>query len=191
MADFLIPDNFIQPRDFKMREDTVFSIPLTQFRVHDALQTNLGSAGNDDLGISSGTFGTTGPLLVSGDGAQTTVTQRARVQFQLPYSYSAGDTVKVRVQGKMAVVSDGTATVDVECYELTAAGAAGSDLCQTSAQSINSTTSGADDFTVNAAGLSPGDMLDIRITVAITDAATGSGVIANISQVALLCDIRG
>jgi hypothetical protein len=91
----------------------------------------------------------------------------------------------------MAVVSDGTATVDVECYELSAAGVAGSDLCATAAQSINSTTSGSDDFTITPTGLSPGDMLDIRVTVAITDAATGSGVIANISQVAVLCDIRG
>jgi hypothetical protein len=111
---------------------------------------------------------------------------------QLPPEYDDGETVQIRVHGGMkTTVSDTTATVDVECYESDKERGISADLCTTSAQTINSLTFGDDDFTITATSLVSGDVLDIRITVAITDGATGTAVLGEIGSVELLCDIRG
>ena len=60
-----------------------------------------------------------------------------------------------------------------------------------SATSINSATWADYAFTVTATSLGPGDLLDFRIVVDITDSATGSGVIADIGEVAFLASIKG
>jgi hypothetical protein len=46
-------------------------------------------------------------------------------------------------------------------------------------------------FEITATGLSPGDQLDIRITVAVVDAATGTAVEAALGAVELCLDIKG
>ena len=191
MASHLIPDNFIQQGDNKLRELVVHSIPPYELRIHDAIGSLISTAGNDDLGVFSGSYGTAGAFVYSSDGAQTTVTQRARFIYCLPPEYSAGESVKVRVFGGMAVVSDGTATIDVECRALNTSAVQGSDLCTTAAQSINSSTYTAKDFDITSTSLAPGDRLDVRITAAITDSATASNVIMYLTQVAMLLDIRG
>ena len=191
MASFLIPDDFITQGDNKQRELVAHQIPLSQLTVHDGTLAKLGAAGNDDLGIAAGTVGSAGPTIVSSDGAQASVTQYARFQYCLPPEYDAGQSVVLRIYGGMATVSDGTATVDVQAYEIASAGTVGSDICATAAQSINSATLAAKDFTITPTSLTAGDMIDVRIAVAITDSATGSGVTAKISQIGILLDIRG
>lgn len=171
-----------------------FPIPLWAFRVHDALQTNLpGTSANDDLGFSTGTIGTDSPKLTTGDlKAAGATTRYARVQVPLPAEYDAGETVKLRISGGMeTTAADTSATVDVQCYKVDREGAVGSDICATGAQDINDTTFGDDDFTITPTGLTAGDVLDIRIAVAVNDGATGTAVIATIGAVELLCDIRG
>lgn len=180
----------------QMTQETLaaFPIPLTSLRVHDAFQTVLpGTAASDDLGLLGTAFGTAAPTVVTSDAKATTVTQRARAMVQIPECYVTGETVVIRVYaGMKTTLSDGTATLDVEAYEMTGSGGIGSDLVTTAATSINgSLTNSARDFTVTSSGLAPGDWLDIRITIAITDAATATAVIGEIDWIALCCDIKG
>lgn len=172
----------------------VFPIDLNRLRVHDAPQTLLPtSASSDDLGLVAGTFGTDGQTVQTSDAKATTVTQRARFQVQLPDNYIDGQDIQIRVRaGMITTVSDTTATVDVEAYALDGDGSVGGDLCTTAATTINTTvdTKNNRDFVITPTGLTAGDILDVRITIAITDSATGTAVIGEISKLALLCDVR-
>lgn len=170
-----------------------FPVPLTDLRVFDALHTNLpGTAASDDLALIGGAFGTNTPMIKTSDAKATTTTQRARFLVRLPAEYTAAGSVKIRLHAGMGTtVSDTTATVDVEAYESNKEGGLGSDLVTTSATTINSLTLADKDFTLTAAGLAPGDWLDVRVTIAITDGATATAVLGVIGHIALLCDIIG
>jgi len=174
-----------------------FPIPLTDFRVWDAMQTPLpGTPATDDLGLVGGTFGTATPSLRTEDlkaEAVSPTLNRARVLVQLPWEYQAGQTVTLRFKaGMITTVSDTTATLDCEAYKLQADpdDAIGSDLVATAATTINSTTFADIDFVITPTGLSPGDILDVRITTAVNDGATATAVIAAITSARLLCDVR-
>lgn len=171
----------------------VYPVDLTHLRTWDAVQTNLpGTAATDDLGIITGTWGTDAPTLQTSDAKATTVTQRGLFYVMMPPEYVAAETVQIRVNAGMnTTVSDGTATVDLEVYEIDRDGAVGSDLCATAATTINSLTFADKDFTVTATALAPGDTLVVRVTIAITDTATGTAVIGEIGAIELLCDIKG
>lgn len=189
MGSFLIPDNFVARTDLKLEELASYPVPLTLFRVHDAIQTNLpGTAANDDLAIISGTLGTADPVLQTSDLKNTTGTQYARVQIPLPPEYQSGQTVTIVVNGGAnTTVASTTLTADVQAYR----NGAGSDICATAAQSINSLTAADKSFTITATDLVPGDMLDVRIAVAVADTGTGTAVKGEINKVTLKCDIRG
>ena len=180
-----------------LQEDLVaYGVPLYEGRVWDDLNSLLpGTAANDDMAFIEGTWGTDAATLQTSDGASGGVTQYARYQIPIPAEYVSGETVKVRIVGGMiTTVADGSATVDLQCYLGTSQGAVGSDLCTTSATTINtlmSTSATTVDFTITSASLVPGDLLDCRITVAISDTSTATAVIGEISQIKLLADIRG
>lgn len=172
-----------------------FPVPLTDFRVWDALQTLLpGTPSADDLGLVGGTFGTATPSLRSEDlKAAGATDKRARVLIQLPWEYVAGQKIRLRCKaGMITTVADVSATLDVEAYKLQSDpdDAIGSDLVSTTAATMNSTTFSDIDFVISPSGLSPGDILDVRITAAVNDGATGTAVIAGITSVKLLCDVR-
>ena len=178
-----------------MEELMTFPFPLTSFRVHDAMQTLLPGAGStDDLGLVGGTFGSATPSLRTEDlKAAGATNNRARVLVQLPWEYVAAQTVTLRFKaGMITTVADTTATLDCEAYALQddPDDAIGSDLVTTSATTINSVTFANIDFSVTATNLSPGDILDVRITTAVNDAETGTAVIAGITSSKLLCDVR-
>lgn len=192
MARNLIPDNFITQLECKQRDAVEYTVPVANFRVHDAFQTALSTASSDDLGVATGTLGTAGCYLTSGNAQGTALTQYARFQFVLPPEYYAGETVKVRLYCDMTTAATVSATADVQAYKQSvSAGTVGSDLCTTAALSINSTTAAAKDFTITSTSLSPGDVLDIRIAVAISDGSGSGTVTALIYQAAMLLDIRG
>jgi hypothetical protein len=150
------------------------------------------ASANDDLGLVNGTFGSAGNSLQTMDAKASTTTCYGRVTFTLPPEYVAAETVQLRLSCKMiTAVSDSSATVDVEAYELADDGTVGADLCSTAAQSINSLTAANKTFTINAAGLVAGDKLDIRVTIAITDSAGGSAVIGCITKAVMLVDVKG
>lgn len=179
-----------------LKEDSLqpFPVPFTDFRVHDAIQTVLpGTSASDDLGLYGGTFGTSQPLIRTYDvKAAGSVTLRARALIRLPAEYVAAESVKLRLSaGMVTTVADVAATVDVEAYKVGKDNSLGSDICATSATTINSLTFANKDFTITAASLNPGDVLDVRITIAVNDAATATAVIAAIGGVDLLADIKG
>lgn len=172
-----------------------FVIPLTDFRVWDAMHTVLpGTPATDDLGLVGGTFATATPSIRSEDLKTLGATnKRARVLVQLPWDYVAGQTVTLRFKaGMITTVADTTATLDCEAYKIQddPDDAIGSDLVTTAATTMNSTTFADIDFTVNPSGLSPGDILDVRITAAVNDAAGATAVIAGITSAKLLVDVR-
>ena len=112
--------------------------------------------------------------------------------FAIPDNYEAAADVVLRLHaGMKTTVADTTATVDAEAYKSDEEAGISSDLVTTAAATINSLTLSDVDFTISGGTLSPGDLLDIRIAVAINDGATGTAVIGQIGAVKLLCDTRG
>ncbi len=174
-------------------ETKKYLIPLTDLRVWDAMQTTLpGTGAADDLAINGGTFGTSSPTIRTDDVKASNTTRRARFLVALPAEYDSAGTVTIRASaGMITTVSDTTATIDFEVYESNKATGIGSDLCATAATTINSLTFGDKDFSVTSAGLVAGDLLDVRMTIAINDGATATAVIGAVGSLELLCQVRG
>lgn len=192
MGRFLIPNNFVQRNDLKL-ETKEYPLPLLDSRVWDAPMSLLPTtSANDDLGVTIGTWGTSAPTIRTSDlKAAGATTRYSRHQFVLPPEYVAGESVVLRINAGMnTTVADTSATVDAVVYENTGS-TISADLCATAAQSINSLTAANEDFTITATSLSPGDVLDIRIAVAVNDAATGTAVIAVINSIELILSVRG
>lgn len=172
----------------------VYPIDWTAWRVWNALHTNLpGTPLTDDLGLVGGTFGTDSPSIRTEDlknaGATTSY---ARCQVKLPPEYVTGETVKLRFHaGMITTVASATATIDASLYKSDGESGIGSDLVTTGATTINSVTLADVDFEVTSSGLSPGDVLDLRIAIAINDSATATAVIGCVGAASLLCDIKG
>ena len=178
----------------KQDADAIFPICLTDLRVWDALQTNLpGTAATDDLALIGGTFATAPPTISAGDlKAAGATTRYARFQMQLPECYDAGQTVTLAISaGMVTTVADTSCTLDVECYKLDKITGIGADLCATAATTINSLVFGSKSFTITPSGLVAGDVFDVRIAIACTDAATGTAVTPTIAAIDLKCDIKG
>ena len=180
----LVQDNFVE-----------YGVDFSRLRVHDAFATPIGTAATDDLGISTGgTFGADAPYISGGDQKALGATTRyARFLFTLPPEYVAGQSVRIVANaGMVTTVADTSCALDFEAYKLDLdATVGGSDLVSTAAQSINSTSFAIKDFEVTSAGLTAGDVLDIRVAVACTDAATGTDVIPAIAHLAMALDIKG
>lgn len=183
-----------QTRSTIMRQDAnaIFPVPFTDLRVWDALATVLsGTSAADDLGLITGTFGTAPPTIGSGDVKASTTTRYARFQVALPECYDTGETVSISISaGMVTTVASSSCTLDVECYRLDKDAGIGSDLCSTAAQSINSLVFGDKVFNITSSGLAPGDILDVRITIACVDGATATAVKPTIGAIDLLADIK-
>lgn len=176
-----------------LEEDAVFPIPPASWFVWDSGQPLPATAASDDLAHDPGTFGTSTPAISAGDVKTLTATRRARTTIQLPAEYAAAGSVTIRLSSGMLTTVAGTScTVDLEVFKLNREGiVSGSDICATAAQSINSLTFADRDFTITATTLEPGDILDVRLTIASVDGATGTAVKPTIGAAELLCDIRG
>lgn len=154
----------------------------------------LAPTSTDDLRLVGGTFATGVPSIQTGDLKNAGATTRyARVQVQLPPEYVAGETVSIKVNaGMVTTVASASATIDFEVYKSDRGILiSGSDLCATAAQSINSTTFADLTFNITATSLSPGDILDIKMAIAVNDSATVTSVIGCAGSVELLLDIKG
>lgn len=171
----------------------VYPIPWESWRVHDAYSTLLpATSASDDLGLYAGTFGTNTPSIRTFDVKNTTSTLYARTTLILPVEYDAGETVQLRFYaGMLTTVASSSATIDAQLYESDSAAGVSADLVTTSAQSINSLMPAYKTFTVTPDNLVAGDMLDLRVTIAVVDSATATAVIGFFGAAALLLDIRG
>jgi len=193
-SDVTLKDQSIPRVARDLTEEAVLALPLGEWRVHDApLSTLPTTAANDDFGFIAGTFGTDAPILKTIDCKTLGATSiYARLFHALGNEYEHGETLKIRIHGGMnTTVADTSATVDVEVYVSDGEGDVGSDLCATAAQSINGATGFDDyDFTITATGLSPGTILNIRVAMAINDAAGSTAVIGQIGKTSLVRDIN-
>lgn len=183
------------PRSSLLQEDGArYKIPMVAWRVHDAIQTNLpGTGATDDLAIVSGTLGTSAPSIQTGDlKAAGATTRYARCTFDLPHEYVAGQTVTLRAKaGMLTTVADTSATIDFQVYRADDGTLEGSDICATAATTINSLTFANKDFTITPTSLLPGDTLDIRLAITVTDGATATAVIGAAGGIELLLDVKG
>lgn len=193
---FKCPEDAISPQlrssIIKQEQLAVFPVRLTDLRVWDAFQTNLpGTGASDDLALIGGTFGSAPPMIQSGDVKAATTTRYARFQVVVPATYDAGETLQIKITaGMKTTIADTSCTVDVEAYRVDKISGISADLCATAAQSINSTTFAAKSFTITSSTISPGDVLDVRITIACVDAATATAVTPSIAGLDLVCDVK-
>ena len=169
-----------------------FPIPLTQWRVWDAVQTNLpGTAADDDLALVGGTWASSSPSIQSVDFGGTSTEAFARAFIQLPWEYEAAQSVAIRIHAGMRVIADATSELDLVCYKVDEELGISADLCATTIQDMNSAVYADFDFTITSAALSPGDILDVRIEIDGTDAGNAAANITGvIGATKLLCDVR-
>jgi len=182
-------------RNWLEQQDLVeVGIPLSSCKVWDDLSSNLpGTAAADDLAIVEGIFGTDAPTIQSDNQGSNGTPTAAYARFMVPIynDYVLGESIQLSFRaGMVTAVSDTTATLDLVVYVNDGDGAVGTDICATSAQSINSLTKAEYDFTITPTSLAYGDILDCRVAITIEDATTGT-VIGEISKISLLRDIRG
>lgn len=170
-----------------------YTVPLTDLRLGSALTSVLGSsASGSDLGLIQGTFATASPEVESSDSKNTTVTQATRFQLRLPAEYVAAAALVVRITaGMKTTVASSSATIVIACYKVDGSSGIGANLVTTAATSINNLTAATKDFTIDGSTLNPGDMLDSKITIAITDVATGTAVIGRFGLLQFLVNVQG
>ncbi len=179
-----------------LAQDTLkpYTIPWTAWRIHDALASNLpGTSASANLGLIGGTFASASPSIQTSDLQSAGATSRyARAQIPLPAEYDDGETVVLRFHaGMVTTIADNTCTLDVQAYETDEEVGISADLCATGATTMNSLVFADIDFTITAAALVAGDLLDVRILIACNDAAASTAVLATIGAAQLLCDIKG
>lgn len=186
-------------RSFLQQEDEVeHPISLLSGCTWNAPGTPLPTTpANDDLGIVPGTWGTDALTLQTiNQGSNGTETWcYGLFRTSVPKEWVSGETLKLRIKGGMVTaVSDATATVDAEIYKPNSTGGVGSDLCATTATTINSALLSAGeitcDFTITTTGLVAGDIIEVRVGIGIDDTATGT-VKGAINHLSLLADIKG
>ena len=166
----------------------VFGIPFAWVRNATGGGALTGAAGAPTAADHGMTISaSTGAALMFGAPSDTeTETQTATITVPLPPNYVADASVVVRVYARCDNADATTATLDVVLFESDKNGAAGADLVTTAAQSIDTVTWAALDFTVTDTTLAPGDLLVIGIITAVVDPGGGGTPRAEIGSIELL-----
>jgi len=169
---------------------TPTSIPVHEWRKTDGVTVNPVTAATTNFGVVYGTDGTDFPHLETIDSKAATTAVVSRVVVKLPANYVAGSAVTIRARcGMKTTVASNTAatTIDFNAYSnLGIANTGSADLVTTSAQSINSLTAADYDFVVTPTNLVAGQDLHLKMTLTVTDAATGTAVIGTVNHVEIL-----
>ena len=172
----------LQKEDFQIVQYIHESLRLLDGRIWDSVQTNITTAGNDDLGVA----GTNAIYLTTASVQGAAATRHARFMFVLPSTYIAGNPVRIAVcAGILDAVATTKAEVDVTAYREDNSGVATSDICITSAQSVNSVTKAFKYFSLNPATLIPGDRINLRVTLDMDDTGGGDACTAIITDLAV------
>lgn len=173
----------------------IIGLPFHIWRVWDAVGTILpGTSATDDLGYITGTHGTAGSYIGTSDlKAAGSTTRYARCIAILPPEYVTAATVSIRFSaGCITTIADTTATLNIDVREVSRAdGTVGSNLYTGAALDIRSTTFAEKQFALTSAALTAGDILDIKVTMIINDAATGTAVIGAFRAAEIYTTIKG
>ena len=140
-----------------------------------------------DFFITDGGWGD-GSLTVKGaDVVNATLPNAMEFIYELPPGYVADGAVTVRFRAKYAGTGTaGTCTIDIECYELDADGAAGADINATAA--INLTNAFADrEFTITDTGLAPGDRIRVLMRTSIQETGAANPLYAQLGSMEVEC----
>jgi hypothetical protein len=182
----------------QLRQRTLQSFPVnpTQYRVWDANHTNaVGTAATDDLALTTSALtGSGATVLVSAGDCKNLGATTRRVAFfmAIPPNYDDGETIQFRIRTKMeTTVASTSCTVDLEAFIVGTGTTVGSDLVTTAATDMNSLTAADKDFVIDASAVNPGDVLQCRLSIAVSDTGTATAVTPVVISVALLCDTRG
>lgn len=170
----------------------IYPIPFEAWYVWDSGARLPNTSSSDDLGFYPGTFASASPSIRTFDVKGLSTTLYARTSLYLPPEYDAGETVQLQfMSGMITTVAGTSATIDAQLYESDGLSGIGSDLVTTSAISINSLTHALRTFNVTSTNLTAGDVLDLRVAIAVVDAVNATAVIGAIGSAALLLDVRG
>ena len=174
------------------RDAQAFPIRLTDCMTHDSIAVNLPATSSaDDMGLVTGTPGTNAPTLKGVDFGATTSDEKCAFQFALPHSYRDGETITLRCHaGMLTTISDGTATLDCECWSDDGDGTVSADKCATAATTINSLTLADVDFTITPTGLVGGSLLNFRLAFIGSDTGNVGVMIPTITAITVLLDIN-
>lgn len=166
-----------------------FAIPLSLFKKTDGITDTPASAATTNFGFVMGTDGTDYPHLETIDSKAATTAVVGRFFCKLPENYVAGSAVTIRFRaGMKTTIADNAAatTLGIKVYSnLGIANTGSADLNTTTAQSIDSLTAANYDFVITPTGLVAGQDLHVKVTLTVTDAATGTAVIGTINHVEL------
>lgn len=180
-------------RTYLLQEDAVaYPIAIASLRqVTGVPLAATETAGNFNVNVGSHVELAFGE--VSSDETEISVT---RVQFALPAEYVAGQTVTVRLPVALIAATTGAnngSTIDLSVYKSDGAGAVGSDLCATAAQTFAAVDTWYNkDFTVTPTGLEPGDVLNLEITGSVIENDGGAGTLTlHMDTPQVLLDIKG
>lgn len=154
-----------------------------------------GTPATKTLNYVPGSHATNAPSLQTDNCAMNdaAVVYYARGEIQLPAEYVAGQSVELRFHaGMLTTVADQACTLDIAVYKSDEDSTSTGDLCADAAtgDNMNSAVFADIDFTITPTTLSPGDLLDVQITVSADDNATATVVKGCIGSIQLLCDVR-
>lgn len=166
------------------------SIPISEFRSDaGAALTAAATAGTLNISVSSNV------IVAQGEIADNeTETSIGYVQISLPFDYEPGSDITVAFVTNL--VKTGAATDDGSSLDLSAfkqaAGAVGSDLVTTAAQTYTAVdTWETKSFTIDATGLVAGDVLNLKITAVAIDNEAGGGTLRiNLQPPVLTVDVQ-
>lgn len=177
---------------FKNGSGTVLSphsIAAHDWRKTDGVTVNPVTAATTNFGVVYGTDGTDFPHLETIDGKNATTAVVSRIVVRLPSNYVAGSAITLRANAGMKTTvasNSGATTLGFNVYSNLGTSNTGSaDLNTTAAQSINSLTLANKDFTITPTNLVAGQDLHIKMTLTVTDVATGTAVIGTVNHVEL------
>jgi hypothetical protein len=173
-------------------------VDLTQCRIHDDFGVILPNAGaTDNLGLVGGSFGTNAPSLQTEDHQDNggALLNKGAFTYALPPQYVPGRPVLIRFQaGMISNVADQNATLDIECHSNDEDNSVSADLASAAvSNNMNIIIASVKtiDFTITAAALSPGSVLNVEFSTSVDDDATSAEVIGCITKISVLCDTQG
>jgi hypothetical protein len=187
-----LPDGTIPRADLTEDALAIYPIPISDVRIETFQPlTYAEDAGSFYLDY------TTNVLTLRGEITDNeTETSVGTLQFRLPAEYVAAGDVTVRFRAELLVLggapTDNSSTFDLSCYEQ-ASGAVGGDIVSTAAKNYAAlSTFYNQDFSLTAASLVAGDLVNCTFTSAAIDSEAGGGSFIFVSDPPVfLADIKG